>query len=207
MTVSSSAFAEFQRDPSLPFWQNYVDADSIFDKFSDQPDRAQAWLRHRKVSETCTGFVQATTMHGHFEGGVLSDHTFQWSFTPGRKGDLAITVPVRNGGRLVDFAAMSRHDHDLWGTCTGHGQYLGELGSSRLRIHRSLAGWLANDCDGILPLSKLFFPQLRNAPTLVAEDDSHAWELAYRVFIDPAAKFGCDEAEAEEQAYAQIEVA
>jgi hypothetical protein len=27
------------------------------------------------------------------------------------------------------------------------------------------------------------------------------------VFIDPAAKFGCDQAEAEEQAYAQIEVA
>jgi hypothetical protein len=103
-------------------------------------------------------------MHGHFEGGVLCNHTFCWTFTPGHKGDSGIVVPVYDGGRLIDFV-----------------------------------GWLANDCDGILALSKSFLPQLRNAPKLIAV-------LMYRVFIDPATKFGCDEAEAEAHVYEQIEV-
>jgi hypothetical protein len=192
----------YDRDPTVPFWRSNVDVDSLFAAHAHRPDRAQAWLKFRDASEPT-----AVMMRGHFELGILGDHTYHWTFTPGRKGDLAITIPVLNGGRLVDFVSMARKDHNVWGTCTGHGQYIGELGSSRLRIHRTLAGWLANDCDGILPLSKLFFPQLRNAPLLIAEDDDHAWELAYRVFIDPAAKFGCDDEAAEEQAYAQIEVA
>ena len=146
-------------------------------------------------------------MRGHFEGGILCDHTYHWTFTPGRKGDLAIVVPVLNAGRLVDFVAMSRFDHRIWGCITGAGQYLGTLTATRLRVNRTPADWLAKDCDGVLPLTKAFFPQLRNAPCLVAEDDDHAWDLAYRAFIDPAAKFGCDEGEAEQQAYEQIEVA
>jgi hypothetical protein len=82
------------------------------------------------------------------------------------------------------------------------------LAISRLhRVHRAPANWLANDCDGILPLSKTFFPQLQNASRIIAEDDDHAWDLAQRVFIDPAAKFGRDEGEAEERAYKQIEIA
>ena len=146
-------------------------------------------------------------MLGHFEGGILGNHTYHWTFTPGRKGDLAIVVPVYNDCRLVDLAAFSRHDHNIWGCVTGAGQYVGSLAAAPLRIHRTLAGWLANDCGGLLPLSKLFYPQLRNAPSIIADDDDHAWDLAFRVFIDPAAKFGCDEEEAEQQAYEQIEVA
>lgn len=199
--------AVYQRDSSLPYWQNNVCVESIFDAFSHRTEKAQAWLRYRNVSDACTGFQRAVMMNGHFEGGVLCSSTFRWSFTPGRRGDLAIVVPVLNGGRLVDFVALSRHDHNVWGTCVGTSQYLGSLGSPRLRVHRSPAGWLANDCDGVLPLSKSFFPQLRNAPSLVAEDDEHAWELSERVFIEPAVKFGCDAAEAEEQAFEQIEVA
>jgi hypothetical protein len=197
----------YNRDDSLPFWQANVDVESIFDAFSHRPEKAQAWLRYRNVSETCTGFMKATMMHGHFEGGVLSNHTHRWTFTPSCKGDLAIVIPVLNGGRLIDLVAMSRHNHNVWGACVGTGQYLGTLASSRLRVPQSPAGWLANDCDGILPLSKAFFPQLRNASTLIVEDDEHAWDLAYRVFIDPAAAFGCDEGEAEERAFEQIEVA
>jgi hypothetical protein len=45
-----------------------------------------------------------------------------------------------------------------------------------------------------------------HAPKIIAEDDDHAWELAYRVFIDPAAAFGGDQDEAEELAYSRIEV-
>jgi hypothetical protein len=196
------ALAVYLRDSTLPYWQNNVCAESIFDAFSYGPERAQAWLRYRDVSETCTGFLQATMMHGHFELGILGNHTYHWSFTPGRRGDLAIVVPVSN-----DFVAMSRHDHNLWGTCTGRGQYLGSLTAPRLRVHRTLAGWLANNCDGVLPLSKSFFPLLNNAPLLIAEDDDHAWELAYRVFIDPASAFGADQGEAEELAFTRIEVA
>jgi hypothetical protein len=76
-----------------------------------------------------------------------------------------------------------------------------------LRVHRTLADWLASDCDGILPLSKAFFPVLQSAPAIVAADDDHAWELAFRVFIDPAAAYGADQSEAEELAFTRIEVA
>ncbi|QIG92441.1 hypothetical protein [Bradyrhizobium sp. 6(2017)] len=195
------ALAVYLRDSTLPYWQNNVCVESIFDTFSYGPERAQAWLRYRKVSEDCDGFQRATLMHGHFEGGVLCDHTYSWTFTPGRRGDLAIVVPVAN-----DFVAMSRHDHNVWGCVTGRGQYAGSLVGPRLRIHRTFAGWLANNCDGIVPLSNLFLPQLRNAPTLVVEDDDHAWDIAERTFINPAIKFGCDPDQAEDQAYKQIEV-
>lgn len=197
----------YNRDDSLPYWQNYVDAGTIFDAFAHRPDKAQAWLRHRNVSESCQGFQRAVLMRGHFEGGVLANHTYRWTFTPGRCGGLAIALPVFNGGRLVDCVAMSRHDHTIWGACIGTGQYIGMLAVPRLRIYRTLASWLANDCNGIVPLSKGFFPQLRNARTLVSEDDDHAWDLAERTFINPAIEFGRDAWEAEQRAYEQIEVA
>src|ERR1700744_5903512 len=100
MKKSNTALAAYQRDESLPFWQNYVDTQSIIERFANLPDKAQAWLRYRDVSESCIGFPQAAMMHGHFEGGVLADHTFCWTFTPGRRGDTAIVVPLRN-----DFVA------------------------------------------------------------------------------------------------------
>jgi len=144
-------------------------------------------------------------MRGHFEGGILGNHTYHWTFTPGH-GGLALVLPVFNDYRLVDIVAISRHDHTVWACCTGAGLYLGDI-SNPLRVHRTPAEWLAIDCDGVLPLSKSFFPLLQNAPKLIAVDDDHAWDLAYRVFIDPAAKFGWDEGEAEDMAYERIEVA
>jgi hypothetical protein len=168
----------------------------MFDAFSYAPERAQAWLRYRNVSEICVGFQRAVMMNGHFEGGVLGNHTYHWKFTPGRRGDLAIVVPVAN-----DFVAVSRHDHNVWGCSTSRSLYLGQL-ATRLHVHRMPAGWLANDCDGIVPLSKSFLPQLRNALKLIAGDDEQAWE----VFTNPAVEFGCDAWEAEQAAYEQIEV-
>jgi hypothetical protein len=195
----------YHRDPTVPYWSN-IDVDQLYEAHSHRPERAQAWLRHRQVSESCCGFERATIMKGHFEGGILGNHTFCWTFTPGRKGDSAIVLPVFNEYRLVDFVAMSRHDHTIWGCCVGTGLYLGDPSASPLRVHRTLAGWLANDCEGVLPLSKSFFPLLQLAPKLIAEDDDHAWDLAHRIFINPAAKFGSDQSEAEETAYERIEV-
>jgi hypothetical protein len=195
------------RDPTLPFWRSNIDADALFEAHAHSPDRAHAWLRYRNVNETCPGFRQAVMMLGHFEAGILNDHTYRWTFTPGCRGDLAVTVPIREDCRVIDFVAMSRHDHTVWGCVTGAGQYIGSLTSSPLRVHRSPAHWLANDCDGVLLLSKYFYPQLRNAPKLVAEDDDHAFELSERVFIEPALEFGCDASQAEDQSFEQIEVA
>jgi hypothetical protein len=144
-------------------------------------------------------------MRGHFEGGILSNHAYHWTFTPGQNGDLAIVVPVVHDYRVADFVAMSRHNHTVWGCCTGAGQYLGTI-SSPLRVHRTVADWLANDCDGILPLSKAFLPMLGSTPKLIAKDDDHAWELAYRIFINPAAAFGGNQNDAEELACRRIEV-
>jgi hypothetical protein len=47
---------------------------------------------------------------------------------------------------------------------------------------------------------------LQSAPNIIAEDDEHAWDLAYGVFVDPAARFGANQGDAEELAYARIEV-
>jgi hypothetical protein len=203
--TSSSLF--YYRDPTLPFWLSNVDADSLFSAQAHRPERAQAWLRHRNVSETCSGFRDAVMMRGHFEGGILDGHTYHWTFTPGGRGDLAVTVPIHGDYRIIDFVAMSRFDHTVWGCTTGAGQYVGSLAASPLRVYRTLADWFANNCNGILPLSKLFYPQLRNAPLLVAEDDDHAFELSERVFIEPTLAFGCDASQAEDQSYKQIEVA
>jgi hypothetical protein len=196
----------YHRDPTVPYWRSNTDIDSLFTAHTHRPERAQAWLRHRQVSQSCFGFERAIMMKGHFEGGILGDHCYSYTFTPGRRGDLAIALPVFNEYRLADIVAVSRHDHTVWGCVTAAGQCLGTLGPSPLRVYRSPADWLANDCDGIVPLSKAFFPLLQSAPKLIAEDDDHAWDLAYLVFINPAAKFGADQSRAEELAYERIEV-
>jgi hypothetical protein len=204
--LNNRALNHYHRDPTLPFWCSNVDAATLFQSHANRPERAQAWLRYRKVSEDCSGFRDAFTIRGHFEGAILSGKTYRWTFTPSGRGDLSVAIPVLdNDCHLSDFVAMSRHDHTIWGCCTGSGQYLGVI-KPPVRIHRSLANWLANDCDGVLPLSKRFLPLLANAPRIVAEDDEHAWELAYSIFIDPACFAGGDQAAAEELAYSRIEV-
>lgn len=202
--IAASAFF-YHRDPTVPFWRLNADANALFEAHAHRKDRAQAWLRFREVSDACSGFRDAMMMRGHFEGAILSNHTYHWTFTPGHKGDLAIALPVFRDSRLSDFVAISRHDHTVWGCCTGAGQCLGVI-TSPLRVHRTVANWLANDCDGILPLSRTFLPLLGNAPKLIAEDDDHAFELADRVFIDPAGWVGGDQNAAETLAYRRIEV-
>jgi hypothetical protein len=201
--IAASAF--YHRDRTVPFWRLNADVEALFVAHSHHPGRAQAWLRYRNVSETCLGFRSAKMMRGHFEGGILGNHLYHWTFTPIHSGDLAIVMPVFHDHRLVDFVAMSRHDHTLWGCCTGAGHYLGLI-TTPLRVYRTPANWLANECRGILPLSKVYLPLLRNAPNIIAEDDEHAWDLTYRVFIDPAAGFGANQGDAEELAYDRIEV-
>ena len=193
------------RDPTVPFWRSNVDVDALIQAHAHSQNRAQAWLRHRNVSESCSGFRDAVMIRGHFEGGILNNHPYHWTFTPGYSDRLAIAIPVVQDCRLTDFVAMSRHDHTVWGCCTGAGRYLGRI-TSPLRIHRTVADWFAYDCDGILPLSKTFLPVLGNAPKIIAQDDDHAWELAYRVFIDPAGWVGGDQNAAEKLAYRRIEV-
>ena|SRR6266550_3041794 len=104
----------YDRDPTVPFWRSNVDVDSLFAAHALRPDRAKAWLKFRGVSESAT-FERAVMMRGHFEGGILSNHTYHWTFTPTYKGELAVVLPVYDGCRLVDFLAISRHDHSMWG--------------------------------------------------------------------------------------------
>ena len=92
----------YHRDPTVPFWSN-VDVDTLFENHSHRPERAKAWLRFRDVSESCTAYGQAVMMRGHFEGGILGNHTYHWTFTPTYTGKLAIVLPVYDDCRLVDF--------------------------------------------------------------------------------------------------------
>jgi len=181
-SISMQSISTFyHRDPKLPFWRSNSDVDQIFESFAHRSERAQSWLRYRNVSESCFGFEQAVMMRGHFELGMLGYHTYTWTYTPTHTGGQHIVLPVYHDCRMVDLLAINRLDHTVWGATTGAGQYLGNIGTP-LRIHRSPANWLANDCEGILPLSKAFFPLLQNAPSIIAEDDEHAWDLAYRVY-------------------------
>ena len=201
----------YDRDPTVPFWRSNVDVDLLFNAHAHRPEKAQSWLRYREVSETCSGFERAVMMRGHFEGGILGNHTYHWTFTPTYKGDLAIVVPVLDGGRLVDFVAISRHDPDVWGCCTGAGQYVGQfVGPAHdralpvtLRVHKEPIAWLTSG-EGILPLSKAFFPLLLFASSIVAKDGDHAWEIANQAFVYPAERLGLDCNTAEQAAFDTI---
>lgn len=187
------------RDPSLPYWRNNVDAESIFYSFAHRPERAKAWLAARHTSSD-----DAVMMRGHFEGGVLSSHTYSWTFTPGGRGDLAVVVPVLDGSRLVDFIAMSRNDENaIWGCCTGAGQFVGRFTGASVNVHRTPLAWLMSG-DGVLPLSKSFFPLLQLADSIVANDGDHAWDIANQAFIYPAERLGLDCDAAEQRALDKI---
>src|SRR5712664_301732 len=131
----------YDRDPSLPYWLANVEANSLFENHSHRLDRAQAWLRYRNVSESCTAFGQAVLMRGHFEAGSLGAHTYQWTFTPTYLGQPAIVLPVHEQGRLVDLVAIARHDYRVWGCCTGTGQYVGKF-VNPLPVHDTPYSWL-----------------------------------------------------------------
>lgn len=216
----------YDRDPTVPYWRSNVDVNSLFaahaqstrspirlshiwspantsaktrgDPPAELPrNRAQAWLKFRDVSE-CSILEQAVMMRGHFELGILSDHTYHWTFTPTHAGGLAIVLPVSDGCRLVDLLAVSRHDHSIWGCLTGAGQYVGSTAAHRknhrspIRVYKTPINWLLANCEGILPLAKAFFPQLQQASGIVGDDIEHAWEIAQYVFTDPAQRHFLD---------------
>jgi hypothetical protein len=185
----------YDRDPTVPYWRSNVDVDSLFAAHAHSPDRAQAWLKFRDVSE-CSILEQAVMMRGHFELGLLSDHTFHWTFTPTHAGGLAIVLPVYEGGRMVDLLAISRHGHSVWGCVTGAGQFIGKF-ADPLPVHDTPYSWLMSYCNGVLPLAKAFYPLLQFASGIIAQDSNHAWEIANRAFIYPAERFGlgCEAAE------------
>ena len=60
----------YDRDPTVPYWRSNVDVDSLFAAHAHRPERAQAWLKFRDVSE-CSILEQAVMMRGHFELGLL----------------------------------------------------------------------------------------------------------------------------------------
>jgi hypothetical protein len=210
MKKSSAALAAYQRDPSVPFWRANIDVDALFENHAHRPERAQAWLRYRDVAENCFGFQHAMLMRGRFEGGILNGHTYCWTFTPTFEGEPAIVLPVYDQGRLVDLVAMSRHDHNIWGGCTGAGQYIGSTVvhrkhlNSPLRVYKAPINWLLANCEGILPLSKLFFPLLQHATCIIAEGYEHACEISELAFMAPAERLFLDCEGAEQAALNKI---
>ena len=203
----------FDRDPTVPYWRSNSDVDQIFDAFAHRPDRAQSWLEWRYVSEQAT-FEQAVMMRGKFELGYLSHQTYTWSFTPTHKGKLAIVLPVYEDFRMVDLLAMSRHDpHNVWGCTTGAGQRIGSTTAHRkdrtspVRVYKTPINWLLANCEGVLPLSKSWFPLLQHAPSIIADSYEHACEISELAFIAPAERLGFDCESAEQAAFDKIEVA
>jgi hypothetical protein len=193
----------YDRDPSLPYWRANIDIESLFEAHGHRRERAQAWLSYRHVSGVCPAFELAVVMRGTFEAGILGDHTYTWTFTPTYKGDLAIVLPVYQDWRLVDCIAIYRHDVRIWGCITGAGQCAGEI-VNPLRVCHTLDDWLTNNCAGVLPLAKNFLPLLQVMPSIIANDFEHAWDLAERIFIQPAARFGLDCSTAEQMAFDRI---
>jgi hypothetical protein len=192
----------YDRDSSVPFWRANVDVDSLFAGHAHSPARAKAWLRFRDVSE-CSILEQAVMMRGNFEPGLLSDHTFHWTFTPTHVGALAIVLPVYEQHRFVDLLAISRHDHSIWGCLTGAGQYVGKFADS-LAVYSAPYSWLMSNCDGVLPLAKAFYPLMQFAHSIVAQDGDHAWEIANQAFVYAAERFSLDSDAAEQAAFDRI---
>jgi hypothetical protein len=189
----------YHRDQTVPYWRSNIDVDQLFEAHAHSPHRASAWLRFRDVSVSSSAFWQAVIMRGHFEGGILGNHTYHWTFTPTPAGEPAIVLPVYERGRLVDLLAIHRHQHhSVWGCVTGAGQYIGSTATNRestnspLRVYKTPINWLLANCDGILPLSKSFFPLLQHAPNIIAESFEHAWEISELAFMAPAERLGLD---------------
>jgi hypothetical protein len=199
----------YDRDPSVPFWRSNTNVDSLFAAHAHRPERAQAWLRFRDATDTTTN--EAAMVRGHFELGLLAYHTYTWSFTPTHKGEPAIVLPVYEDFRMVDLLAISRHDpHNIWGCTIGAGQCLGSTIEHRkdcaspLRVYKTPITWLLDNCQGVLPLAKSWFPLLQHAPSIIAEGYDHACEISELAFTGPAERMGFDCESAEQAALNKI---
>ena len=198
----------YHTDPTVPFWRSNIDVEELFSAHSHRPERAKAWLDWRYVESPIAD--AAVMMRGNFELGLLGCHTYHWTFTPGCKSEMAIVLPVFEDHRLVDLLAIARHDHSIWGCVTGAGRYIGSTLADRndcatpLKLYRTPITWLLNNCAGILPLSKSFFPSLQQAVSILADGYDHALEIAEFVFLEPAERLGLDCKAAEEAALDKI---
>jgi hypothetical protein len=206
---STASLAMYHRDPTVPFWRSNTDIPQLYEAHSHRPERAKAWLDWRYASDSSIN--QAVMMRGRFELGLLGHHTYHFTFTPTHTGDLAIVLPVYDDFRLVDLLAISRHDpHNIYGCVTGAGQYIGSTTDHRrdrnspLRVYKTPISWLLGNCEGVLPLSKTWFPSLQHAPSIIAEGLEHAFEIAELAFIAPAERFGFDCESAERAAFDKI---
>ncbi len=177
-----STSTTYHRDPTVPYWRSNTDMDAL--------------LEDHAIRQ---GY--AVLMRGHFEAGILPDHTYQWTFTPNDHDEPAIVFPVYEKHRLVDLLTISQHDHRIWGCVTGAGQYVGNF-SSVLQVHDTPDSWLAG--DGVLPLAKAFFPLMQFASSIVARNAEHAEIIANEAFIYHAERFGFDIAAAEQTASERI---
>jgi len=192
----------FNFDLNVPYWKSRVDLITLFEQHAHRPEKAAAWLEYHG----CTNIqfvANCALMRGIFNLGILTSNTYTWTFTPGI-GDTAVVLPVVQEGRLADLVAISRHNQQIWGCVTGYGSFIGRTFPPPLRVHRHARSWIAENCNGVLPLSKSFLPRLQAAPSIIADDYEHAQLLAHRGFIDPAADFGNDEIAAAQRALDSI---
>lgn len=202
-------FSQYYNDESLPFWRMNVDATALFEAHAHNPERAKAWLCFRDVSETEI-IDSAKMMRGTFELGILSDHTFNWTFTPTPLGELAVVIPIFGQCGMVDILAVSRYDHSVWGCCTGAGLYAGRLDMNRktrrsaLRLYKSPITWFLANGQGVLPLSKAFFPIIQYASSIVGDDFEHAFQIADWTFTGPAERHFMDYDAAQQAAYEKV---
>jgi hypothetical protein len=187
----------YHRDPTVPYWRSNTDMDALLEDHAIRQG-------------------DALTMCGHFEAGILGDHTYSFTFTPNDHDEPAIVFPVYEKHRLVDLLAISQHDHRIWGCVTGAGQFIGNFSNAErtdrtlpivLHVHDTPYSWLKSDCDGVLPLAKAFFPLMQFASTIVAQDADHAEKIANEAFINPAERFGLDCGAAEQAALDRISFA
>jgi hypothetical protein len=163
LATGISRSASYHRDPTVPFWRLNVDVDTLFEAHAHRPDRAQAWLRHRNVTETCSGFRDATMMRGHFEAGILSNHVYHWTFTPGHKGDPSDSCP--SASRLPT-CRFCRH-------VTARPYCLGLL------HRRGSIPWHNHDSFTASPhISRLACEQLRGDPAAIQNIPASTWNCA-----------------------------
>jgi hypothetical protein len=141
----------------------------------------------------------AIEMRGTFKPALLADYIYDHIFEPNDDGQPTFVIPVFKGCRVIDILAISGN---VWGCTTGQGQYIGTL-SDPLRVYRSPSDWIAGDI-GVLPLARSFFPSLRLADSIIAEDEDQAEQIAELAFIAPAIQFGLDVNAAEQAARAKI---
>jgi hypothetical protein len=132
------------------------------------------------------------TMRGEFHDGPRGSHAYEWTFEPNSTGsETAVVLPVKERGKFVDIVAFDSVAYsEKWGCVSGLGTFLNHNAiaankATPLRVHSRWWSWFYFACEGVLPLAHSALPELREAGDILAEDDSHARQLLYNVFVFP----------------------